>query len=322
MLKEKGQIILSDERMNTYGCVVVTSGIDTDDFLRNPVLLLNHNPDILLGSIENLQMQDGKLIGTPVFDDDDAEATKWAGKWSRGFLKAASVHLDINETQLINDAVHITKSTLCEVSLTPIPGNKNALRLTREGKEISQDEIKLMLNSNSKQTIMNKLQLMAKSLGLALTVTEDEVLSKIEALVESEKAKADEISKLKLSVKEKEDAEAAAFDKKCIQLVDDAAAAGKIGKDKDTKDTYVRFAKVDFDGTKKMLDSVAERMPLSQRVNNESGNAAPADRAGWSFRDWEKKDSRGLRLMKKENPEQYKALLDSLNAELKSKGAI
>ncbi|MEI2758979.1 MAG: hypothetical protein V9G42_06030 [Bacteroidia bacterium] len=55
MSKEKGRIILSDERMNTYGCVVVTSGIDTTDFLRNPVLLLNHNPDVLLGSIEDLQ---------------------------------------------------------------------------------------------------------------------------------------------------------------------------------------------------------------------------------------------------------------------------
>lgn len=309
--------------MNTYGCIVLTSGIDYDDYMRNPVLLLNHNPDILLGRVEELGLEGGKLIGTPVFDDDKAEASKWSGKWERGFLKAASVHLDIVETQLVNDIVHVTKSTLCEVSLTPTPGNKNALRLTHEGKEVSNSEIKLMLIGNSKQTIMNKLQLMAKSLGLALTASEDDVLTKIEALVEGAKTADAELARLKLSIKEKEDAAAALFESKCIKLVDDAAGAGKIGKDKETKDTYVRFAKVDYDGTKKMLDSITERLPLTGRVNNEGGGgAAPEDRAGWSYRDWEKKDASGLRLMKKENPDQYKALLNKLNADLKNKGAI
>lgn len=323
---KEGYIIISDDRQNSYGCKVKTEGIDYSDFLKNPVLLLNHNPNILLGRIEDLHVEDGKLIGKPVFDkDDNDEAAKWAGKWERGFLKAASPHLDINETEFVGDMLFVSKSELCEVSLTPTPGNKNALKLTKGGSQISNEEIKLMYGTNNtNKNTMSKIQLMAKSLGLALTATEDEVLSTVEKLTEAHKAQAKELSEIKLSIANKEKEAAEAFERNCIKLIDDAAKAGKIGMDAATKETYTRFAKADFDGTKKMLDEISPRMALSARVNNtpEGGSAAGEDRTAWGYKDWEKKDRQGLQLMKKENPEQYSALLQKLNADLKAKGAI
>jgi hypothetical protein len=322
MSVKEGYIIVSDNRENIYKCIVLTSGIDTTDYLRNPVMLLNHDPNILLGAIEDLHVFEDQLIGKPVFDNDNAEASKWKGKWERGYLKASSVDLDIKETEVINGKLYITKSTLCEVSLTPVPGNKNALRLTRNGKSFGKDDVKILLSANSISNTMNKLQLMAKALGLSLTASEDDVLSKIEALVESANAKADELNKLKLAIKEKEDAAAAEFERQCIQLIDNAASVGKISKDAATKETYLRFAKADFAGTKKMLDGIAEHVSLSSRINNSDTPSHGDDRSGWSLKDWEKKDSHGLRLMKKSNPDQYNALLAKLSNELKTKGAL
>lgn len=75
------EVIISTEAVNSYGTRVLTSGIDLEQFKRNPVLLWMHRrafdgQSMPIGKIDNLRVEEGKLIGTPVFDQNDDFARK------------------------------------------------------------------------------------------------------------------------------------------------------------------------------------------------------------------------------------------------------
>ena len=56
--------VLSDESVNSYGFVVLTEGIDTSAFERNPVMLYMHNRDgNVIGRWENIRKEDKRLLG-------------------------------------------------------------------------------------------------------------------------------------------------------------------------------------------------------------------------------------------------------------------
>lgn len=67
------EVIISTEAVNSYGTRVLTSGIDLSQYERNPVLLWMHRrawngKAMPIGRIENLRVEDGKLIGTPHYN--------------------------------------------------------------------------------------------------------------------------------------------------------------------------------------------------------------------------------------------------------------
>ena len=96
-------VIISTEAVNSYGSRVLTSGIDQSQYERNPVLLWMHRrswePGAMpIGKVENLRIEDGRLIGTPVFDQNDDFAKQIESKWENGFLRMASAGLETVET--------------------------------------------------------------------------------------------------------------------------------------------------------------------------------------------------------------------------------
>ncbi len=135
------EVIISTEAVNSYGTRVLTSGIDLSQYERNPVLLWMHRrswvPGAMpIGRIENLRVEDGKLIGTPVFDQADDFATQIESKWENGFLRMASAGLEPQETSpdpaLVlpgQTRATVTRSKLIEVSIVDIGGNDEALQL-------------------------------------------------------------------------------------------------------------------------------------------------------------------------------------------------
>lgn len=324
----EGYLIISDERINCYGIKVLTAGIDFTDYLRNPVLLFNHDYSIIVGKVEDLKVVEGKLIGKPVFDDaDNAEGAKLKGKWDRGYLKACSANLDMVETELQNDQLTLSKSILTEVSVTPVPGNKNALRLTKGGKLLEEKQLKLTAESilvNSNNNTMSHLKVLAGLLGLALTASEDDVQTKIKAIQEENTKLTNENASLKLKAKEVDDAAKAALETKCLKLVNDAFNAGKITAEE--KESTLTAARANYESTEMLLSKLPGRKSASDNIQNANGENTnlqlTGERASWTFKEWEKKDNAGLQLMKKQNPEQYKALLDGLSKSLKEKGAI
>ncbi len=135
------EVIISTEAVNCYGTRVLTSGIELEQYERNPVLLWMHRrsyePGAMpIGRIENLRVEDGKLIGTPVFDQNDDFAKQIESKWENGFLRMASAALEplatSSDPELVAEGQTretVTRCKLIEVSIVDIGGNDEALQL-------------------------------------------------------------------------------------------------------------------------------------------------------------------------------------------------
>lgn len=135
------EVIISTEAVNSYGTRVLTSGIDLEQFKRNPVLLWMHRrawdgQSMPIGKIDNLRVEEGKLIGTPVFDQNDEFARKIESKWESGFLRMASAALEpteVNPDPALalkgQTRATVTRSKLVEVSIVDIGSNDEALQL-------------------------------------------------------------------------------------------------------------------------------------------------------------------------------------------------
>lgn len=193
------EVVISTSGLNAYKFRVLTSGIDYTQYQRNPILLWMHNrpfrgttDEVLpLGRMENLRVEDDKLIGTPVFDETDEFARKIKSKWDNGTLKMVSAGLDVIEMSddpalLVQGQVRstVTKSKLVEVSIVDIGANDDALVLSHKGKNIqlSAGNEQALDFMNIKQQIKPSMNKIALSLGLPAEATETEVLAAIATL--------------------------------------------------------------------------------------------------------------------------------------------
>ena len=137
---------ISTEALNSYGGRVLTAGIELSQFERNPVLLWMHRRGwekgaMPIGRIENIRTEGDKLIGTPVFDQNDEFAKQIESKWENGFLRMLSAGLEIIETSADPSLLlpgqtreTVTRSKLVEVSIVDIGSNDEAIQLYEDGK--------------------------------------------------------------------------------------------------------------------------------------------------------------------------------------------
>ncbi|MGM9818860.1 MAG: HK97 family phage prohead protease [Paludibacteraceae bacterium] len=244
------EVVISTSGLNCYGSRVLTSGIDLTQYQKNPVLLWMHRrsfngKDMPIGRMENLRIDGDRLIGTPVFDENDEFAKQIAGKWENGFLRMASAGIEIVETSdapeyLLQGQTRatITRCKLEEVSIVDIGGNDDALQLyANDGKlmRLAWDSLPLLLNkpnaegtspevSLTNQKKQNKMkEEFLKLLGLAETASEQEAVNALRLL----KEKADKAEGLTLA--------------SINALVDSAVADRRITADK--KEHFVSLGK-------------------------------------------------------------------------------
>ena len=124
--------VLSDETVNSYGFVVLTEGIDTSAFERNPVMLYMHNRDgNVIGRWENIRKDNKRLLGDAVFDDSTELAATVKKQVEKGFLRSVSIGIEQIASQELNGVQTVTKCRLIEVSIVDIPSNENAVKLFR-----------------------------------------------------------------------------------------------------------------------------------------------------------------------------------------------
>lgn len=124
--------VLSDESVNSYGFVVLTEGIDTSAFERNPVMLYMHNRDgNVIGRWENIRKDGKRLLGDAVFDDSTELAATVKKQVGKGFLRSVSIGIEQIATEELNGVQTVTKCRLIEVSIVDIPSNENAVKLFR-----------------------------------------------------------------------------------------------------------------------------------------------------------------------------------------------
>ena len=213
------KVVISTSAVNSYGSRVLTSGIDFEQYKRNPVLLWMHRrgdrEDVPIGRMEDIHLDGDKLIGTPVFDRSDEFAKKIADKWDNDFLRMASAGLTIvelsDDPSLVlpgQTRMTITRSKLEEVSIVDIGANDDAMAVslyTAGGEQLTLSQMELasdlpLLTTDPNHSTLNTPNEMnekiALALGLSAEATDEQAVSAIAQL----KAEVDQAKQLKLAL--------------------------------------------------------------------------------------------------------------------------
>ena len=132
------RVRISNERLNSYGTRVLTAGMDTEQYRRNPVLLYMHERGNVIGYVKDLKTENGEVTGELMFDCASELSERCKRQFEFGSLRMVSAGLDIVEMsdkkELLVEgqtAPTITKSRLVEVSVADIGANDDALVLHR-----------------------------------------------------------------------------------------------------------------------------------------------------------------------------------------------
>lgn len=309
------RIVINDESLNSYGFWVKTDGIDLTAFLKNPVMLYNHNrsyegktdDQLPIGKWKDLRIENGQLTGEPVFDENDEFACKIKQKYEDGILSACSMGFRpiewSTEPELLKagqTAATVTRCLLLEISICDIPSNANAT-------VVMYDEDSKLINLSDLPNAAIGPQInnnMPKEIALKLGLDENASPQDCVAAIQK---KDDEIATLKAKVKGYDEAKTNAQKKEATKLLDDAVKTGRI--EATARPQFEKLFELDHEGTKAALAALPERTAL--HVHNTEGGAN--DRMGWTYLDWMKQDPEGLRKMKTEDPDRFKTLQATLN---------
>lgn len=302
------RVRISNERLNSYGTRVLTSGMDVDQYNRNPVLLYMHERGQVIGLVKDLKVEGDEITGELVFDEATELSQRCKKQWEFGSLKMVSAGLNILE--LSEDPKHlvqgqtrptISKSKLFEVSLVDIGANDDAIVLQKDGKRLelgkdAADVLPLLGKTNIINNQTPKKQMDQEKLALELGLPKDADEAAITAALAKLKGSAQESETLR---QERDTLRAARIE----TLVNAAIAEKKIGEDK--KQQFLDLGKkIGAEELKQTFDAMSAQVKLSNIV---TGGGSPAGHSG----EWKKlSDVPGEELakMRAENPAQYKKL--------------
>lgn len=185
------RVRISNDSLNSYGTRVLTSGMNVEQYCRNPVLLYMHERGNVIGYVKDVKVEGDEVTGELVFDEATELSRRCKRQFEFGSLKMVSAGLDIIE--MSEDGAYlvagqtsptITKSKLFEVSVVDIGANDDALVLKKDGKRITlgrDGECPLPELSNNNQKTRNEMEnkAIALQLGLPETATDAEIAEKI-----------------------------------------------------------------------------------------------------------------------------------------------
>lgn len=276
-------VVCDGSSVNSYGFMIDIDGIDTKRFENNPVMLYQHRSEEVIGKWHNIRKENNKLIADADFDAEDPEAQRIKGKIERGYLRGSSMGIIIHELEKIDDIYLATKSELMEVSIAVIPADAGAITLYDQHKQKTDFQtIKLQFNKNKniKDMENNKVK-----------NPEDNI-------------KTDEIAALQAEVARLEDENINSF-------LDLSISQGKI--EVKEKESLKKLAKLDFEAVKELVAPRECKQSVSLKdLQTSKFKASDSDRANWSYLDWMKKDEKGLKRMKLENPQLFTELQEEL----------
>lgn len=307
--------VLSDESVNTYGFRLLLSGADIEQFRRNPVMYLNHNDwGTPIGRWENIRIEDGKLMADPVFDLEDEEGKKIAGKVDRGFLRMASVGLRAiersEEPELMLPGQKyptVTKWQLREASIVGIGANHNAIRLYDENdKLLSDDEILKLFDKTKPVNFERKMKKETFTLlSLADNVSDEQLHDVIRLIVEENTQLKSEKKTLSDKLQKIEDAAKAEKSAEAVRLTDKAIKEGYY--DAKMRETILGMFDKDFDAAKAMIEGLPKRTTLKDAISETDKSELEKLMAmSWSELDRANK----LASLKDKYPDAYKEKFD------------
>jgi HK97 family phage prohead protease len=209
--------ILNSEEINSKGFRIKTSGIDFEDFRKNPVMLWNHSINdvrrLPIGKWDNIRVEGNLLLGDAVFDEGDVFAVEIERKVKEGFIKACSITVMYPKDAKLEDetSVYINRCRLIEASLVDVPSNPEALIISASKVNYVGTEpdmslemmqyvslgVKLLKNNNKMDRIKAILKMDASSDEDAIIAELTDILSRqdeLEALSLTQKEMIDRLS--------------------------------------------------------------------------------------------------------------------------------
>lgn len=267
------RIRLTNERVNSYGFRLLTSGGDLEQYQRNPVFLYMHERGKVIGYLKDLKVENDEVTGEPVFDEATELSRQCKKQFEVGSLRMVSVGVQPIE---VSDAKElllegqtrptVTKWKLVEVSLVDIGANDDAIVMQDNGMviELGKDGnclLPLLSNNPINQTTMD-LKKLALQLGLPETADEATVFAKIAELQKEAGASVTlkaENDKLKLAG--------------ITTLVDKAITEKKITVE--NKEHFLNLGKtIGAEELEKTLAAMSPNVKLSGIINHQGGSPA------------------------------------------------
>lgn len=123
------EVVATTEGIDRDGEVILVSGWDFTNFMKNPIILWGHNyyeMDAIIGAVTELIQEDARVIVRGVFANTEEGQTA-RQLYDDGILKTVSVGF-IPKERMGNT---ITKAELLEVSFVSIPANPDAMSLAK-----------------------------------------------------------------------------------------------------------------------------------------------------------------------------------------------
>ncbi len=293
--------VLSDETVNSYGFIVLTDGIDTTAFERNPVMLYMHNRDgNVIGRWDNIRKEGKRLLADAVFDESTELGAQVKKQVESGFLRAVSIGIEDIAKEVFNGVETVTKCRLIEVSVVDIPSNENAVKLFRRsgGYVYKLRE----LESDTPQDLKTAL---IAVLGLENTATDNDIIRAVKTALEGaekpEEAVDNAIMRGYIETAQRGTFIAlargnrAAFrdflksqetsqSDQIARLIDEAQAKNKLMHCE--RGIYQRLgAKI---GVKMLSDLLFTLRPMAKPLDLIRGGAAYSDRSKWTLDDYRK----------------------------------
>lgn len=326
---DKKRFSFNDEnKYNSYGFRTANAGIDLKRFRSNPVMLNGHlaSNENVIGKWEGIKTEEGKLSGEPVFDMDDEKAALIAGKVERGFINAVSMGLLFERENMVQEPTGkylLKKAELIEVSFVAIPANAGAVRLymndeTGNPKLLSDEEVQLCFSNNSinnnNDNNMKKIFLSAAALvALGLEkinqsdgIDENIVSDAINKIKEESDARQLKLTAAEAALKKYKDAEEATLNAEVDAFIKEVIPAKY---DETERESVTKLAKSDLAFAKKMADLVPAKKTLSGEIKNPENPKAGDVK---TMEDFQKLSLEAQLAFKKENPDAYKKLVDSI----------
>lgn len=156
--------------LDRHGTRLMSLGCDSASFEKNPVVLWNHNkdgsPDDVLGRVVEI-VKTVAAVEVVVEFDTHAKAQEVLRKVRAGFLRAVSVgFIPQQDRQNADGTIDVLKWELCELSIVPVPSNRQALSL-----RVTRTCLSRLSNSRGVSNTMN----ITEKLGLAADATPEQI---------------------------------------------------------------------------------------------------------------------------------------------------
>ena len=300
------RVRITNDSLNSYGTRVLTRGMDTAQYERNPVLLYMHERGQVIGYVNDLKVEDDEVTGELMFDCATELSRQCRKQWEFGSLKMVSAGLDVlemsdDESLLVEGQTSptITKSKLFEVSVVDIGANDDAIVLTRDGRKITlgrDGECPLPLLDNNKQqtTVKMELKTIALLLGLPETADEAAVTAKAKELMAADEKKSELQAKLEKMT-----------DERIVSLVKKAIEEKRLSEE--NREQFVELGrKVGADDLEKTLNAMSPQVKLSAVLGHQGG--APTQRQPQTFSRLSEVPPRQLAELREKNEAEYRRL--------------